>query len=51
MPLVLVSGRQMEKNGRWLARLGLLSDPLVAPTMSDFIVALQNLAKNDKRFL
>ena len=42
LPLVIISGREMEKKGRWLARLGLLSDPVVAPTMSDFIVALQN---------
>jgi hypothetical protein len=51
LPLVIISGRQMEKKGRWLARLGLISDPLVAPTMSDFIVALQNSAKDAKRSL
>ena len=42
LPLVIISGRLMEKKGRWLARLGLLSDPVVAPTMGDFILALQN---------
>jgi len=41
LPLVIISGRQREKHGRWLARLGLLSDPVVAPTMNDFILALQ----------
>lgn len=41
LPLVIISGREMEDKGRWLARLGLLSDPLVVPTMSDLIVALQ----------
>jgi LmbE family N-acetylglucosaminyl deacetylase len=46
-PLVIISGRQMEKKGRWLAHLGLLSDPVVAPTMSDFVLALQNVARHD----
>jgi LmbE family N-acetylglucosaminyl deacetylase len=41
LPLVIISGRKMEKKGRWLARLGLVSDPVVAPTMSDFILALK----------
>jgi LmbE family N-acetylglucosaminyl deacetylase len=49
LPLVIISGRKMEKKGRWLARLGLLSDPVVAPTMSDFILALQNSANDNKR--
>jgi LmbE family N-acetylglucosaminyl deacetylase len=48
LPLVIISGRKMEKYGRWLARLGLLSDPVVAPTMSDFILALQNAANPGK---
>jgi hypothetical protein len=51
LPLVIISGRKMEKKGRWLARLGLISDPVVAPTMSDFILALQNSAEDDKRSL
>jgi hypothetical protein len=42
LPLVIISGREREKSGRWLARVGLLSDPVVAPTMSDFILALQS---------
>ena len=42
LPLVIVTGRQREKHGRWLARFGLLSDPLVAATMSDFVQALQH---------
>jgi LmbE family N-acetylglucosaminyl deacetylase len=50
LPLVIISGRQREKHGRWLARLGLLSDPVVAPTMNDFILALQYAAKDDERF-
>jgi len=45
MPLVIVTGREREKHGRWLARFGLLSDPLVAQTMSDFVQALQYAAK------
>lgn len=48
LPLVIISGRQMVKKGRWLARLGLLSDPVVAPTMSDFILALHNSADDNK---
>ena len=47
LPLIIISGRQTEKHGRWLARLGLLSDPVVAPTMSDFVLALQYAAKDD----
>ena len=47
LPLVIISGRRMEKKGRWLARLGIVSDPVVAPTMSDFILALQNSARDD----
>jgi hypothetical protein len=47
LPLVIVTGRKNEKQGRSLARLGLLSDPVVAPTMSDFIQALQyTISKN-----
>lgn len=46
IPLVIISGREKEKHGRWMARLGLLSDPVVAPTMSDFILALQCAAKD-----
>ncbi len=45
LPLVIIPGRKKEKHGRWLARLGLLSDPVVAPTMNDFILALQCAAK------
>jgi hypothetical protein len=48
LPLVIISGRKMEKKGRWLARLGLVSDPVVAPTMSDFILALQNSPNDNK---
>jgi LmbE family N-acetylglucosaminyl deacetylase len=48
LPLVIISGRKMEKKGRWLARLGLLSDPVVAPTMSDFILALKTLVNHNK---
>ena len=48
LPLVIISGRKMVKKGQWLARLGLLSDPVVAPTMSDFILALQNSANENK---
>jgi hypothetical protein len=49
LPLVIISGPEEEKHGRWLARLGLLSDPVVAPTMSNFILALQCAAKDDER--
>ena len=45
LPLVLVTGREREKHGRWLARFGLVSDTVVAPTMSDFVQALQYVAK------
>jgi hypothetical protein len=45
MPLVIVTGREREKHGRWLARFGLLSDPVVAQTMSDFVQALQYAAR------
>ena len=48
LPLVIISGRKMVKKGQWLARLGLLSDPVVAPTMSDFILAIQNSANENK---
>jgi len=41
LPLVIVTGRQREKHGRWLAGFGLLSDSVVAATMSDFVQALQ----------
>jgi LmbE family N-acetylglucosaminyl deacetylase len=46
MPLVIVTGREREKHGRWLSRFGLLSDPVVAQTMSDFVQALQYTARN-----
>ena len=45
MPLVIITGREREKHGRWLARFGLLSDPLVAATMSDFVEALRYAAR------
>ena len=45
LPLVIVTGREREKHGRWLARFGLLSDPVVAATMSDFVQALQYAAR------
>ena len=45
LPLVLVTGREREKHGRWLARFGLVSDTVVAATMSDFVQALQYVAK------
>ncbi|MGO9340663.1 MAG: PIG-L deacetylase family protein [Terracidiphilus sp.] len=48
LPLVIVTGRQREKHGRWLARFGLLSDPVVAATMSDFVQALQYAIKKDE---
>ena len=51
LPLVIISGRKMEETGRWFARLGLVSDPVVAATMSDFILALQNSAKDNERSL
>jgi LmbE family N-acetylglucosaminyl deacetylase len=41
MPLVIITGREREKHGRWLARFGMLSDPVVAATMSDFVEALR----------
>src|SRR5665213_2388405 len=44
-PLVIITGREREKPGRWLARFGLFSDPIVAETMSDFIQALQYVAR------
>jgi LmbE family N-acetylglucosaminyl deacetylase len=44
LPLVIITGREREKHGRWLARLNLLSDPVVAPTMSDFVEALRYAA-------
>lgn len=40
-PLVIITGRGREKQGRWLARLGLFSDPVVAETMSDLVQALR----------
>jgi LmbE family N-acetylglucosaminyl deacetylase len=49
LPMVIISGRQREMHGRWLARFGLLSDPVVAPTMNDFILALQCADKDDER--
>jgi hypothetical protein len=45
LPLVIITGREREKHGRWLARLGLLSDPVVAATMSDFVQALRYAAR------
>ena len=45
LPLVFITGRQREKHGRWLARFGLISDPVAAATMSDFVQALQYVAK------
>lgn len=49
LPLVIISGREREKQARWLARLGLFSDPVVAPTMSDFILALQCAVTDNER--
>jgi LmbE family N-acetylglucosaminyl deacetylase len=49
LPLVIISGRKRQKYVRWLAHLGLFSDPVVAPTMNDFILALQCTATNDER--
>jgi LmbE family N-acetylglucosaminyl deacetylase len=40
-PVVIIAGRGREKQGRWLARLGLFSDSVVAETMSDFVEALR----------
>ena len=51
LPLVLVTGREREKHGRWLARFGLISDTVVAATMSDFVQALQYVAKRATSFL
>ena len=48
-PMIIISGRRTEMHGHWLARFGLLSDPVVAPTMNDFILALQCAAKDGKR--
>lgn len=48
LPLVVITGEQREKHGRWMARLGLLSDPVVAATMSDFVQALQYAARDDE---
>jgi hypothetical protein len=45
VPLVIVTGRERERQGRWLARFSLFSDPVVAQTMSDFVQALQYAAK------
>jgi hypothetical protein len=45
LPLVFVAGRGREEHGRWLARFGLISDTVVAATMSDFVQALQYVAK------
>ena len=47
-PLVIISGRHREEKGRRLARLGLLSDPVVASTMTNFILALQNSPNDNK---
>jgi len=40
--LAIVTGRQREKRGRWLARFGLLSDSVVAAALSDFVQAFQH---------
>lgn len=48
IPVVIISGRDRENDGRRLARLGLLSDAVAAPTMSDFIEALR-LATRDAK--
>jgi LmbE family N-acetylglucosaminyl deacetylase len=48
LPLVIITGREREKHGQWLARFGLLSDPVVAATMSDFVQALQYAAREGK---
>ncbi len=48
-PLVILPGRQREKLGRWLARLSLFSVPLVAPTMSDLVQALQSAVGDEER--
>jgi len=48
VPTVIISGRKREMHGRWLARLGLLSDPVLAETMDDFILALQCAAKDER---
>ncbi len=45
LPLVFITGREREKHGRRLARFGLISDTVVAATMSDFVQALQYVAK------
>ncbi len=45
LPLVIVPGRQREKYARRIAPFGLLSDSLVAATLSDFVQALQYVAK------
>lgn len=47
LPLVVITGREREKQGRWMARFGLLSDPVVAQTMSDFMQALQYTVERD----
>jgi LmbE family N-acetylglucosaminyl deacetylase len=44
LPVVIITGREREKHGRLLARFGLLSDPVVAATMSDFVEALRYVA-------
>jgi LmbE family N-acetylglucosaminyl deacetylase len=46
LPLVIISGREREKQGQWLARLGLFSDPVAAATMSDFVEALRYAARD-----
>ncbi len=48
LPLVIITGREREKHGRWLARFGMLSDPVVAPTMSDFVEALRYATRGDE---
>jgi hypothetical protein len=45
MPLVIITGREREKQGQWLARLGLFSDPVASATMSDFVEALRYAAR------
>ena len=45
MPLVIITGREREKQGQWLGRLGLFSDPVASATMSDFVEALRYAAR------
>jgi len=47
LPLVIITGREREKHGGWLARFGMFSDPVVAATMSDFVEALRYVTRED----